>query len=281
MCSWVTGRIDSVDIRDWLSPFDHKRKHNDIRSKRIDGTGGWILETPQFQSWRYQSDSERYLWCHGGPGTGKTILTYMKSFMPSLSYMLIYFVRSLIIDELSKSVSCDDTGVAYIYCDYAVRGDQTAENMIASLTKQLSLRTTSMPDPVRELYERCNQRKSRPDLSDTMETLKLLCAGFKQVFIVLDALDECDEQARRSVLTQLEKLDHSISRCFLTSRHHLLDVEKRYGKYPQIEVNAKDQDIHQFLQIKIEEDEGLSEMMKSKQSLKDEVIGTITSKAMN
>jgi hypothetical protein len=72
-------------------------------------------------------------------------------------------------------------------------------------------------------------------------------------------LDECDEQARRSLLAQLERLDHSISRCFLTSRHHLLDMAKRYEKYPQIEINAKDQDIRQFLQIKIEEDEGLSD----------------------
>lgn len=280
MRSLVTG-INSVDIRDWLSPFDHKRKHNDIRSKRIDGTGGWILKTPQFQSWLNKSDSEKYLWCHGGPGAGKTILTYMKSFMPSAFCTLIYFVRSLVIDEVSRSVNCDDTGIAYIYCDYADRGDQTVENMIASLTKQLSLRTASIPNPVRELYRQCNQGKSRPDLSKIMETLKLLCIEFKQVFIVLDALDECDEQARRSLLAQLEKLDHSISRCFLTSRHHLLDMGKRYGKYPQIEINAKDQDIHQFLQIKIEEDEGLSDMMKRKQSLKDEVIGTITSKAMN
>ncbi|KAH0536261.1 hypothetical protein FGG08_006856, partial [Glutinoglossum americanum] len=275
------GRIDPVDIRDWLSPFDHRRRHNDIRSKRIDGTGGWILETPQFQSWRNQPDAERYLWCHGGPGTGKTILTYMKSFMPNLSCTLIYFVRSLIIDEVSRSVNCDDTGVAYIYCDYADREDQTVENMIASLIKQLSLQTTPIPDPVWELYKQCNQGKSRPDLSKIMETLKLLCIEFKQVFIVLDALDECDEQARRSLLAQLEGLDHSISRCLLTSRHHLLDMEERYGKYPQIEIIAKDQDIHQFLQKKIKEDGGLSEMMKSKQALKDEVIGMITSKAMN
>ncbi|KAF8247817.1 ankyrin [Wilcoxina mikolae CBS 423.85] len=247
----------------WLSQFQHEPKHNDIRSKRIDGTGLWLLETPQYKAWRsYESHAERYLWCHGGPGTGKTVIT------------------SLVVDKLLEAAG-NDIGVAYIYCDYADQQDQTTEMIIASFAKQLSIGKPSICGQIQKLYEACNHGRIRPDLAKLTETLRNLCKEFKQVFFVLDALDECIDKARKSLLDQLEKVDRSTARLFLTSRPHLLDMDERYGKYPQIPITAKSQDIRHFLQEKIEEDARLLRLMRNKQSFKDEVIETITSKAMD
>jgi hypothetical protein len=33
-------------------------------------------KTQQFRDWRYEANSKSYIWCYGGPGTGKTVLTY-------------------------------------------------------------------------------------------------------------------------------------------------------------------------------------------------------------
>src|SRR4051794_20430339 len=114
-----------------------------------------------------------------------------------------------------------DIGVAYIYCDYAEVEDQTAENIIACLAKQLSLRKTTIPGQAQKLYEQYDRGSTRPDLNKLPEILRKLCIGFRQVFFVLDALDECEEKNRKSLLAQLEKVDHPTARFFLTSRPHV------------------------------------------------------------
>ncbi|KAF8537641.1 ankyrin repeat-containing domain protein [Trichophaea hybrida] len=192
-----------------------------------------------------------------------------------------HHVRSLVVDKLIEAAKNEDIGIAYIYCDYADQKDQTTEMIIASFAKQLSVIKPSICGQIQKLYKACNDGKIQPDLFRLTETLRNLCMGFKQVFFVLDALDECVDTVRKSLLDQLERVDHSTARLFLTSRPHLLDMDERYGKYPQIPITAKNQDIRQFLQIKIEEDARLSRLIKNKQSFKDEVIDTITSNAMD
>lgn len=185
------------------------------------------------------------------------------------------------MDQLLEAAGNDDIGIAYIYCDYANQNDQTTEMIIASFAKQLSIRKSSICGQIQKLYKECHDGMIRPDLVRLTETLRNLCKEFKQVFFVLDALDECVEKVRKPLLDQLEKVDRPIVRLFLTSRPHLLDMDERCGKYPQILITAKSQDIRQFLQKKIEEDALLSRRMRNKESLKDEVIDTITSKAMD
>lgn len=184
------------------------------------------------------------------------------------------------MDKLLEATVNDDIGIAYIYCDYADRNDQTTEMIIASFAKQLSIRKSSISGQIQKLYKECHHGRIRPDLVRLTETLRNLCKEFKQVFFVLDALDECVDKVRNSLLDQLEKVDHPMVRLFLTSRPHLLDMDERYRKYPQIPITAKSQDIRQFLLKKIEEDALLSRKMGNKESFKDEVIDTITSKAM-
>jgi hypothetical protein len=58
--------------------------------------------------------------------------------------------RSLVVVEL-LSAGGDDTGVAYVYLDYADRQAQTVENITASPIKQLSLLKNS--NDARRLYE--------------------------------------------------------------------------------------------------------------------------------
>src|SRR5437762_14171678 len=124
-----------------------------------------------------------------------------------------------------RAADNEDYGVAYVYCDYAE--DQTAEDIIASLAKQLALRKISIPGPVKTLHEQCSRGKIRPDLSSLTETLKSLCVDFGRVFLVLDALDECKEKGRKLLLAQLEKIGHPV-RVFLTSRPHLNDLQGNF-----------------------------------------------------
>lgn len=72
----LTG--ESVDVFEWLSPTLYDKRHNEIKHSRIEGTGRWLLETAQYRCWRFELDAPSFLWCHGGPGAGKTVLTYSR-----------------------------------------------------------------------------------------------------------------------------------------------------------------------------------------------------------
>lgn len=64
--------LEDIEILRWLSPLRSQAMQGDNFSRRHEGTGHWLLESPQFRSW-LQGNAD-VLWCPGLPGAGKTIL---------------------------------------------------------------------------------------------------------------------------------------------------------------------------------------------------------------
>ena len=60
----------------WLSPLEPQRRHQGVRTGRLDGIGNWVLETSQFRKWSDKEDGcvGPVLFCYGNPGVGKTYL---------------------------------------------------------------------------------------------------------------------------------------------------------------------------------------------------------------
>ena len=65
-------------ILTWLSPLEPQKRHHDIRSRRVDEVGDWLLQTEEYRNWSDDSagsnSTDRTLFCHGGPGVGKTYI---------------------------------------------------------------------------------------------------------------------------------------------------------------------------------------------------------------
>lgn len=104
---------------DWWSSTSHAARQIDLICERQPGTGGWLLESPEFQAWVKKPRAT--LFCPGAPGAGKTILA------------------SIVIDELEKrhETNCD-VGIAYFFCSFQCQsGDQEPEILLASILRQL------------------------------------------------------------------------------------------------------------------------------------------------
>jgi len=67
---------ENPDIMRWLSPLDPRRRHQDVRTDRLDGVGSWMLDTKEFREWRSNEGGvdKSVLFCYGDPGVGKTYL---------------------------------------------------------------------------------------------------------------------------------------------------------------------------------------------------------------
>ena len=69
---------DRSEILKWLSPLEPRARHQDVRTRRADNVGEWLLKTSEFQRWcgdtQHEGFDHRILFCCGGPGVGKTYL---------------------------------------------------------------------------------------------------------------------------------------------------------------------------------------------------------------
>ena len=64
------------NILAWISPLDPKLRHQDIRDRRVENVGEWLLQTEEFRTWYAGSEGcesdNTILFCYGDPGAGKT-----------------------------------------------------------------------------------------------------------------------------------------------------------------------------------------------------------------
>ena len=68
---------ENAQILEWLSPLEPRLRHQDVRTRRLDGLGDWFLQKDDFVDWCDGEDgsSMAALFCSGAPGSGKTYLT--------------------------------------------------------------------------------------------------------------------------------------------------------------------------------------------------------------
>ena len=79
VCNVNIGATDEKpEILAWLSPLEPRIRHQDVRTRRADNVGEWLLQTSEFQRWRDGAQDEgsdkQILFCCGDPGVGKTYL---------------------------------------------------------------------------------------------------------------------------------------------------------------------------------------------------------------
>ena len=198
-------------ILDWLSNVDYASQQSDNIRRRQLGTGQWLLDSPEFQAWL--QTNKQTLFCPGIPGAGKTILS------------------AIIVDYLSDSFYTNlNIGFAYVYCNFRRRDEQTLDNLLASLLRQLSERQPSLPKTVKELYEQHNAKRTRPSANDISKSLQSVSSLYSSIFIVIDALDECQESdgCRSRFLSAIfEFQDRCGANLFTTSRF-IPEVEQQF-----------------------------------------------------
>jgi len=68
---------DRSGILAWLSPLERTR-HDDIRARRIENVGDWLLQTEEYRNWLGGTSNGgpnfSALFCYGDPGVGKTYI---------------------------------------------------------------------------------------------------------------------------------------------------------------------------------------------------------------
>ncbi|KAI0379047.1 hypothetical protein F5Y04DRAFT_290521 [Hypomontagnella monticulosa] len=159
---------DVTYISKWLSPPDPSINLKTALDYRNSESDPRILQHPLYSTWKSKRNS--FLWIHGDAGRGKTILS------------------SVVVEDLQNTHLND---CLYFYFDITDPEKKHFQGAIRSLISQL-------------YYQRKDVRKYLDSLhsDDGIQTsLESLCTTFQnmvqqtdEVWIVLDALDECSSQ---------------------------------------------------------------------------------------
>lgn len=223
-------REEDQAILDWLTPIDYTPQQNDFISRRQAETGKWLIDSAEFQEWL--QTEKKTLFCPGIPGAGKTILT------------------AIVIEDLITRFASDPTiGIAYIYCNFRRHEDQRVINLVTSLLKQLSQSQTSIPDSVKALYDRHKCAQSRPSLDEIVASLQSVASIYSRVFIVIDALDECQASngTRTTFLSEIFNIQaRSHASIFATSRY-IPEINDMFSESIHLEIKAAKEDVQRYL----------------------------------
>lgn len=161
--------------------------------------------------------------------------------------------RSLAVDQLREYFAEQNVVVIHQYFNYRDQADQTTEKTIASLLKQLAVAGHGVPKPVSELYRKFKTQERRPQLQDLEQAFLLTCQTFDRVFVIIDALDECDVKHRKPFLRSLSHLqsDRPIS-ILVTSRSYEDYVNKLFGSCPRMKIHAHEGDLRKYVSRQVD-----------------------------
>ncbi|KAI9894549.1 MAG: hypothetical protein M1814_001903 [Vezdaea aestivalis] len=198
----------------WITMIDPISNQKEALRKRESGTGLWFFESAQYRKWL--TDPNSFLCLYGAMGCGKTT------------------VCGMAIDEEQTKV-CAATGsairaaVVYFYFDFNDPKKQNADDFLRSLIKQLCFLSKSLPQPLVDSYKNYFESRRDPGIDDLHNILQAAIASFDDVFIFVDALDECplEGNLRRGVLQAIRSIhaQQSQNLHFLVTSRKQLDIE--------------------------------------------------------
>lgn len=132
-------------------------------------------------------------------------------------------------------------------------------------------------DRIEDLYEKLSPESVRLSLVDLCSALLSTLKAFDQVFLVFDALDECDEKKQRKYLLQFfHRMGNSGIHVFITSRHCPGDIQTSLCDSAKLELSAKEEDIRQYIEQKIDENPRAQRLI-NQGKCKDNIISELTS----
>ncbi|KAG6852837.1 hypothetical protein C0991_008676 [Blastosporella zonata] len=186
-------------LRDWVSALDYEADFHAALDRHYEGTCQWIQKKPAFAEWA-SSTANVWLFIHGIPGAGKTILCS-------------WFIN----DALHHTA--DNNLVLYHFFKDTDPNRQTHVSAIRSFIDQLfnHLRGTQNPvlEQLESMLDAASLQHRHVNISNLWEIFSRAVSLFiestasgtaRPIIIVMDAMDESDSAEK--IITSILKLAH-------------------------------------------------------------------------
>jgi hypothetical protein len=156
-------------------------------------------------------------------------------------------IAAAAIDHVLNTTQDSTYGIAYVYCDFKAREEQDISSLLAAILKQLVQGRLSTVDHIGQLYQKHAGRGTKPSLDEIYNALRDVLAHYPAVYMVVDALDECQEGTRRQFLAKLRDLQALRDIRLLATSRFIPDIEDAFTEAPRLEVRASREDVKRFV----------------------------------
>ena len=182
-------------------------------------------------------------------------------------------------DSLCNQAEEENIAVAAFYCDFRSQEEQTIDNIMGAILKQVVGRGGISKD-LREAFEKAKKVVGGrgPQLADLMGMLRTAIASLSRVFICIDALDECLPKCLLELLVSLRDIvrDSTSTRIFLTGRPHIWgDIQRYFTKAVVVPISPNPDDIRNYVEMRLDRDSEPEAMSKD---LRVEIVRVILEK---
>ena len=255
-------------IRQWLQAPDPSKEYNKALEQRHKDSGCWFLKHDTFAKWKTRLNS--FLWLHGIPGCGKTILS------------------STIVQDLGSTLPSQP--VLYFYFTFTEPEKQSLDRMIHSLISQLYSKHKDVRKQLDLLFSACDSGHQQPTTASLCATFLHMLQQVGEVWIVLDALDECHTRKGKQtegVLSWMrDLLDTEKSNIHvLTTSQPEQDIKSEVRQWASggdsimsIQGDGVADDIRAYIRTRVRED-GDFKRWRSRPEVQDEIETKLMEKA--
>ncbi|KAF8143052.1 ankyrin repeat-containing domain protein [Mycena galopus ATCC 62051] len=170
----VLDTVVAEKLEEWLElPPDMKRKQHDTEKLHMEGTARWLLESDKFIEWE---ENGGVLWIEGSSGTGKSVLSAT-------------VIKKLFAE--AGRFTAHPPAIAFFYFDFRTKETQSLEIALRRIVLQLS---AQCPHPYKTLNKHYELLKGQrlPSYKDLQYLLYEVLSELRRTYIILDALDECN-----------------------------------------------------------------------------------------
>lgn len=156
------------------------------------------------------------------------------------------------IDHLRSAQNNEEPLVAFVYCNYGRRDEQTAESLLGTLLRQLAEQCTSIPEFVKTLYHSYNTisqntTRTRPSIEEIFKALLIVVGSQDRVILVVDALDECSDETCKTLLTKIRELQKNTEASFMATCRPIDALEREFAGDLRLEIRATTGDVENYL----------------------------------
>lgn len=160
---------------------------------------------------------------------------------------LLILYGAVVIERLHNILLTDEVGVAFAFCDYQRSDEREHVNLARNFLRMLLEHPQAWPASVRQIYNSSKRSRSEISLDEVFDLLKASLQLRTRNFVVIDALDELNRDAREVLIPKLFELQQCTGlNLFITSRD-IAQISDTFSGTPQLKIKATGEDIEQYI----------------------------------
>jgi ankyrin repeat domain-containing protein 50 len=184
----------------------------------------------------------------------------------------------------------DNVGVAFAYFKYNSLASQHPSQVVSTFIKQLCWKKEQIPQYLLDFYYTYDLNARIPAFDKYKDNLFRLANSFDQIFVVLDALDECQQEEENRISNREQIMDFIFdltdrtpcTKIFLTSRREI-DIKDALTRHQtptiQIEVKSVAEDINAYVSDHVEDLLKVKKLKLGRPALKEKIVKMLVSNA--